>query len=103
MTKIIVNNSYEDDEDPSFSPAAMIWLYNNGCQEIVLVPVDEYCILPNHLARDLETWKRYNANPKMSGKITVFTPDEKYVICFLDEIKDDGKPIYTHYHNNIRS
>ncbi len=90
--KVVVNKCYGG---YSLSPEACLWLHKNGYdEEGFITPIDKYYPKKEEKSEynkkfgriaALEKWRKYltkkSAKQSDSLFITVFTPDEKFVLC----------------------
>lgn len=78
---IVINKCYGGF---GLSPEALLWLYNNGERENA-IPVDEFFSKATELkAEQLKEWRAYLESKEKGFILTVFSPDEKYVLSQYD-------------------
>lgn len=86
------------------SPEATLWLWKNGCQGIEVTPVDQYWPVQERADYDrkypslgytanLAKWREYLETGPQGARdslfLTVFTPDEKFVLNSRDIDRQD--------------
>ncbi len=82
--KIVINGCYGGF---SLSPEATLECYRLGMEGIAR-PVDEY-FSHSDKTKDLEEWREYLKEPTDSLFITIFSPDERFVLDTRPEKRDD--------------
>lgn len=84
--KVVINKCFGGF---GLSPQAVLWLYKNGMKEIAS-PVKEY-FGDKDYSEDLNKWKEFKKNRKKQAALflTVFSPDEKFVLSVRPEKRDN--------------
>lgn len=96
MKKVVINSCYGGF---SISPEAALWLFKNGyAKEGFKTPVKEYWSDADESGSKsslfgykncLSKWKEYLKNPNRELFLTIFTPDEKFVLECRDFERHD--------------
>ena len=92
--KVVINTCFGGF---GLSPKALLWMYERGAKGISMNAEEFYGVSKNksklkQLNDDLERFKEFqttNSEKRDSLFITVFSPDEKFVLTCLDLKRDD--------------
>jgi len=90
MKKVVINDCFGGF---GLSPKALLWLYERG-MTCIACDVEKYYgkQYTTRAAEDLEKWREYLKGNRESYFITVFSPDEKYILSRYG-VKDRSDPL----------